>query len=215
MEDKARNVIEFYVLCNRLKTLIRTGWKDWHVNSERLESVSEHIFGTQMLAIAMCTEYGYDLNLKKILFMLAVHELEEILIGDLTQFQISREEKVKLGHEAVEKVLSTLSNSEEIKNIILEFDERKTQEAIFAYQCDKLECDIQCRLYDLNNCVDVNDVRNRLNFHDVDVEKMLDDGKSWSEMWMTFGRKHYNYDKNFLELSNYAMNNDIIKGKEE
>jgi hypothetical protein len=32
---------------------------------------------------------------------------------------------------------------------------------------------------------------------------------------MTFGQKRYNYDDNFLEVSNYAMNNDIINGKEE
>lgn len=41
--------------------------------------------------------------------MLALHELEEIVIGDLTQFQISREEKARLGHEAVRDVLSPLA----------------------------------------------------------------------------------------------------------
>ncbi len=215
MEERAKNVVEFYVLCNRLKTLIRTGWKNWHVNKDRIESVAEHIYGTQMLAIGIYSEYKYDVDIQKVLYMLAVHELEEIIIGDYTQFDISREEKMKLGHEAIEKILSKLSNKEYIKAIILEFDGRATSEARFAYQCDKLECDIQCRLYDLENCVDVHDESNKKNFHNKDAEKMLEDGKSWSEMWMTFGRKHYNYDNNFLELSNYAMNNDIIKGKEE
>ena len=40
--------------------------------------------------------------------MLAVHELEEIYIGDLTQFEISKEEKKKMGHEAVAKILANL-----------------------------------------------------------------------------------------------------------
>ena len=37
--SREENVIRFYVLCNKLKNVIRTGWKDWHVNRERLESV--------------------------------------------------------------------------------------------------------------------------------------------------------------------------------
>ena len=33
------NVIDYYVLCNKLKNVIRTGWKDWNVQANRLESV--------------------------------------------------------------------------------------------------------------------------------------------------------------------------------
>ena len=40
--------------------------------------------------------------------MLAIHELGETVIGDLTQFQISREEKERIEHEAVHKILSGL-----------------------------------------------------------------------------------------------------------
>ena len=53
------------VLCNKLKNVIRKGWKDWHVKKERLESVAEHIFGVQMLAIAMKSEYEYDVDLNE------------------------------------------------------------------------------------------------------------------------------------------------------
>ena len=54
---KEERVINYYVLCNKLKDVIRTGWKDWKVNRERIESVAEHIFGVQMLAIAIKSEY--------------------------------------------------------------------------------------------------------------------------------------------------------------
>ncbi len=203
------NVLKFYVLCNRLKNVIRTGWKDWHVNRERLESVAEHVYSAQMLAIAMYSEFKYDVDIYKVIFMLAVHELEEILIGDLTQFQISREEKAKIGHEAIEKVLSSLANKEDVKKIILEFDERKTKEAEFAYHIDKLEADLQCRLYDEEGCVKVDIEKDTKNIHDETVMKLLKDGKSWSEMWLTFGQGKYNYDENFLKVSNYAKNNKI------
>lgn len=81
---KEENVIKYYVLCNKLKNVIRTGWKDWKVQRERLESVAEHVYGVQMLAIAMASVYQYDIDILKVIFMLAIHELEEVVIGDLT-----------------------------------------------------------------------------------------------------------------------------------
>ena len=146
--SKEENVIKYYVTCNRLKNVIRTGWKDWHVKKDRIESVAEHIFGVQMLAIAMKSEYGYEIDLMKVIFMLAVHELGETVIGDLTQFQIGREEKEKLEHEAVHQVLTELLDGDQIEALLLELDARETKEALFAYQCDKLECDLQIKLYD-------------------------------------------------------------------
>ena len=85
----------------------------------------------------MFSEYKYDIDIRKVICMLAVHELEEISIGDLTLFQISKEEKEKLGHEAVCKILDNLLDKEQVMNLVMEFDERKTNEAIFAFFCDK------------------------------------------------------------------------------
>ena len=91
--SKEANVINYYVLCNKLKNVIRTGWKDWNVNRDRLESVAEHIYGTCMLAIALDSEYDFNIDIKKAILMLTIHELEEIYIGDLTPFDnITRED---------------------------------------------------------------------------------------------------------------------------
>ena len=192
------------MLCNRLKSVIRTGWKDWQVKRERLESVAEHIFGVQMLALAMSSEYDYDIDRERVLWMLAVHELEEIMIGDLTHFQISREEKERLGHEAVRRVLSGLVCGEEIEALIREFDERKTPEAVFAYQCDKLECDLQCCLYDAEDCVDVSRQEGNRSADDPAVKALLDSGASWSQMWLRYGRDRYPYDERFAAVSHFA-----------
>ena len=202
-------VIRYYVLCNRLKNVIRTGWKVWKVNKERLESVAEHIYGVQMLAIAMKSEFNYDIDIMKVIYMLAVHELEEIYIGDLTQFDISKEEKIKIGKKAVEKVLNGLLDENKIQDIINEFNEGKTKEALFAYHCDKLECDLQCKLYDEDNCVDLNEHKDNPLLDNGRVKEILETGKSWSEMWLLFGQKSYDYDENFTAVSNYAINNNI------
>ena len=49
--EEERRVVEFYVLCNKLKDVVRTGWKNWNVKKERLESLS------------IATEYGFILSL--------------------------------------------------------------------------------------------------------------------------------------------------------
>lgn len=209
--SKEENVIKYYVMCNKLKNVIRTGWKNWNVERERVESVAEHIFGVQMLAIAMKSEYEYDIDIMKVLFMLAVHELGEIVIGDLTMFEISKEEKAKREKEAVHKILCGLLDGKEIENLFTEFDSHSTKEAMFAYQCDKLECDLQSRLYDEEGCVDLNKQESNDLLENELVKKLLSEEKSWSGMWLRFGQTVYSYDDNFKNVSKYALNNSISK----
>lgn len=210
--EKEKNVLDYYVLCNKLKNVIRKGWKDWNVSKERLESVAEHVYGVQMLAIAMYSEFDYDIDIKKVLMMLSIHELEEIVIGDLTLFDISKEEKLRLGHEAVDKVLSPLTNKDKIKDLVIEFDERKTEEAKFAFFCDKLEADLQAKIYSEENCVDLTNQPNNPAMNSNEVLDLISTGKSFGELWLQFSRNRYNYDDNFQKVSQYATNN-IIKNK--
>ena len=210
-------IINYYVLCNKLKNIIRTGWINWNVQRDRLESVAEHIYGVQMLAIAMKSEYKYDIDIMKVIFMLAIHELGETIIGDLTQFQISKEEKQNLEHEAVSKILNGILDGEKIKELFLEFDAHITPEAKFAYQCDKLECDLQSKLYDEEGLVDLNNQDKNKTINHPMVKELLDKGASWSTMWLKFGQNIYPYDENFMAVSDYAIYNSIgfLKEKKE
>lgn len=210
---KEGNVINYYVLCNKLKNIIRTGWKDWNVKRDRIESVAEHVYSVQMLAIAMKSEYQYDIDIMKVLFMLAIHEIGETAIGDLTRFQITKKEKEKLEHEAVSKILKNLLDGNQIKELFLEFYNGETKEARFAYQCDKLECDLQCKLYDEENCVDLNNQEGNKTIDNNNVKELLENGESWSSMWLKFGQSAYPYDENFMAVSNYALNNEISNKK--
>lgn len=212
--SKERNVLDYYVLCNRLKQVIRTGWKDWKVRRERIESVAEHVFGVQMLALAMKSEYQYDIDIMKVIFMLAVHEIGETVIGDLTRFQIGEDEKEKMEHEAVHKILGGLLDGPRIEALFLEFDAHETPEALFAYQCDKLECDLQCRLYDEEGCVDLNRQEGNATMDDPLVKELLDSGASWSEMWLKFSQRNYPYDGNFRAVSEYAMSRKLLSCSE-
>ena len=211
---KEERVLGYYVLCNKLKDIVRTGWKYWNVKRERVESIAEHVYGTQQLAIAMHNVYDYKIDLTKVLTMLSIHELEETIIGDLTQHDISKEEKKKIGEKAVEDIFKKYKLNQSVKELIMEFDERRTDEAKFAYMCDKLECDIQSKLYDEENCVDLNN-QNNIALDNNRVKKLLEEGKTWSEMWMEFGREHTSFDKNFESVSIFAEKNNLHNLTEE
>ena len=212
--DKERNVVEFYFLCNKLKNILRKGWLVWGVQADRAESVAEHVFGTQMLAMSMWSEYKYNLDIKKVLCMLAVHETEEILIGDLTLFDVSKEQKQELGRQAVQKVFGHLENCQYFTELVDEFDAKQTKEAKFAFECDKLECDIQCKLYDEKNLVDLTKQENNPIFNNPLVQDAINKEKTWSGAWLRFGKMQYNYDENFLKVSDFVKNNTISKDKD-
>ena len=201
--SKEENVFEFYMLCNKLKNVVRSAWTIWNVKRERLESIAEHVYGVQMLALAMYSEYDYDIDIKKVIYMLAIHEIGETVIGDITQFDMSKEEKEKLEHKAVHDILNGLLNGEEIEKIFLEFDSHNTKESLFAFECDKLECDLQAKIYDMEHCVDLNNQEGNKVLYDKTVQKYLSQGDSWSEMWLKFGREKYPYDENSRKVSNY------------
>ena len=203
----ATNVLEFYFLANKLKEIVRSGWKQWNVPRERLESVAEHVFSTCILAIAIESEYHYNIDLSKVLMMLVLHETEEIVIPDITPCDgVSAEEKVTIGHKAVEQVLSNLNKSEEYKSLIFEFDAHQTPESIFAYMCDKLDADIMSLYYDKAETCTLAKATSQLQEAPLTV-RLSDNGKnSMGECFRLFEYELDRLDPNFFEILNAAKN---------
>ena len=52
-DSKIINSLKFYLLATELKDKIRSGWKIWNIDRQRVESVAEHIYGTCILAISI------------------------------------------------------------------------------------------------------------------------------------------------------------------
>ena len=208
---KAENVIKFYILCNKLKDVVRSGWLTWNIQKERVESVAEHIYSTEMLAIAMKSEYQIDVDIEKVIFMLAIHEIEEIIIGDIEITAADYASKKALGHQAVHQVLKDLIDGEKLEKIILEFDERKTKEAYFAYQCDKLECDLQAKLYDEQGYVSFTNQQDNYEYNSPKAQELIKNGAThFSEIWHATDEKLYTENNEFKEVFLYAKNNDIM-----
>ncbi len=209
MDKKIKDIMSFYALCSKLKDTIRKGPLTWNANRERIESVAEHIYGVQMLAISIYYQFGYKLDLNKVIYMLAIHELEEIEIGDLAFYETTKEDKLEKGKNATDFILKDLLGKEEISNLLDEYNERKTEEAIFAYHCDKLECDVQMKLYDQEGCFDLNNQPNNPIIDLPSVKKVLDSESSISNAWIEFDRSKFEDDPVFIEIINWLKDNNI------
>ena len=209
MDKKIKDIMSFYALCSKLKDTIRKGPLTWNANRKRIESVAEHIYGVQMLAISIYYQFGYKLDLNKVIYMLAIHELEEIEIGDLAFYETTKEDKLEKGKNATDLILKDLIGKEEISKLLDEYNERKTDEAIFAYHCDKLECDVQMKLYDQEGCFDLNNQPNNPIIDLPSVRKVLDSESSISNAWIEFDRSKFEDDPVFIEIINWLKNNNI------
>ena len=213
IEQKLKNVCDFYALTQRLKNLIRTGWKRWNVESDRLESVAEHVYGTQMLAFSVNSEFNLGVDIEKVILMLAFHELGEVVIGDIAFIDgVSKEEKHKKEYEAVLKILEPLDEKERIINLFNEFEERKTKEAQFAYLIDKLECDLQCKYYEERGKISLSKKQAGVS-EEIRKERMKKGDNSFAEMWIGYEREKNVYGSSIFAktITDYILSNPIFK----
>ena len=149
------SLVHYYMLSSKLKGKVRSDWDSthWNVKSARAESVAEHVYGTCMLALAMDSEHEFHIDLERVIKMLTLHETREVLISDIEPFEgITQDIKKSIEHQATRTVLGDLIYNEAYYNLCLEFDEVKTTDSIFAHYCDKLEKDLQSKIYQDTGC---------------------------------------------------------------
>lgn|SRR5574344_90613 len=204
MEENIKKALDFYYLATSLKYKIRTGWIYWNLQSDRFESIAEHIYGTCILAISLDSEFNFNIDLNKTVKMLVIHELEECIIGDQTPFDMPIEEKEKQGHLAINQILKDLIKGQELEELILEFDKKDTKEAKFAYLCDKLEADLQSKYYDDNGYLDLNNQPNNPALSSSKVQDIIKDGNSKvSDIWIEFDKDKFSDDETFSKIIKY------------
>lgn len=199
--NKEQRIIKFYLYINKLKYKIRTGWKEVNIKKDRLESVAEHIYGCLMLAVAIDCEYELKLDMYKVLKMLTIHELDEVTKPDFTlRFNITKEEKNKIGKESVDVVANCLFNGDDLKEIVNEFNEGKTREAKFCYLIDKIECDMQAKVYDLDKAFDEEKAKEDLLYFGDMASFIEKEAKCASDYWILFDKPKFEDDKIFKSI---------------
>lgn len=211
-ENKVEKALRFYLLATTLKDKIRSGWKVWNIQRERVESVAEHIYGVCILAVSIDSEYDLNIDLSKTVMMLLLHEIEEIIIGDLTPFdKITQEQKRKIGKKAVEEVLESLDKKTKYFELIEEFEQMETKESIFAKMCDKLEADIQSKIYCEENCLNLSKKENANLLKDERIAKLMKQGaKTIADLFIENDREIYT-EKVFEEIADYIKEKELLK----
>ena len=207
MVNKSENVINFYLFSNVLKNKIRTGWLNMEIKKERIESVAEHIYGCLMLAIALNSEYDLKLDMYKVLKMISLHELEEILSPDYTpRDNLTKAERDEIGRKSVKKVVESLVKGREIAMLLEEFNAHETAESKFSYLIDKIECDFQAKLYDLEGAFDIEKARADLPFYGDRADYIEKHSKCASDFWIEYDKPKFIDNAIFEDLLKEILN---------
>ena len=222
-DDKCKEIFKCYYLNERLKHSIRTGWdrNHWNISAPRVERISEHVASTMYLVLALKSEFPHDIDYQKVLKMLSIHELGETIIGDITPFDnITKEEKKEMEHIAIYDALGNLTSKEELYNLLLEFDEGTTKEAKFAHYCDKIDADLQSKLYeDQGYHHQLAEQKNNLVFLNPKVQKFVLDGAVTPfDIWFLWDKSIYENDYDFPEfirLLRTVKENNLVKNSEK
>lgn len=135
-------MIDFLLRLFQLKEKIRTGWEDHGIMHP--ESVADHTFGTIFLTFLFSKEE----NVEKCLKLALIHDVHEAISGDLPPLQLNKEEKREREKEGFARLIMDLEKKrEEIKELWEEYFYRKSEEAQFVRDMDKIEMVLQALFY--------------------------------------------------------------------
>lgn len=140
LNQKDKSLITNYQAFSKLKLILRNGWVKRKVKEEYIENDSIHTMQMIALASAYFNTYNIsDLDCDKVLEMMIIHEIGEILAGDITEIDKNHDSKYDLEHQAVINTFTPLKKGNYLISLWEEFEERQTEEAQFVYACDKLD----------------------------------------------------------------------------
>ena len=207
-----KDIACFYMENYKLTNIIRSGWDDkhWNVSEKdiRVERISDHIVSTLALVMAFKSELNYNLDYDKIFKTLAIHEIGETVIGDITPFDnMTKEEKKAYEHKAMETVLGGLYKKDELLQNLFDFDDLKTEEDLFSHYIDKIEADLQSKVYQDNHQQrSLTDQENNCVFKSKKVQDMIFSGlaKTAFDVW-------YYYDISIYEDERFVAFKDLLK----
>jgi putative hydrolase of HD superfamily len=146
-----------------LKNIIRAGWL--HVGIERPESVASHSWGMSALALELCPQ---GLDLSKVLSLCIVHDVPEIIVGDLTPLDDCTN-KAKDEHSAMQKL------APQWLHLFEEYAAGDTDEAKFVKQIDKLDMALQAMIYRNEQGIDTSEFIEsaRKKIHDSQLKELI------------------------------------------
>lgn len=220
-KEKYINILKFYYYNHTLKSKLRTGWdkEHWNIESEneRVEMISDHIIGAVGLAFAFGSEFKYEIDINKVLKTLMIHEIGEAIIGDVTPFDnVSPEQKHEIEHMAMKQVLGNLNKCDELYQSLLDFDACINPIDKFSHYCDKLEADLQSKVYQekgFHHSLD--NQSNNIVMKSRIVQTMITSGLARTpfDIWFLYDKGIYEFDidmQEFFSTLKCAKDNELL-----
>lgn len=220
-KEKYINILKFYYYNHTLNSKLRTGWdkEHWNIESEneRVEMISDHIIGAVGLAFAFGSEFKYEIDINKVLKTLMIHEIGEAIIGDVTPFDnVSPEQKHELEHMAMKQVLGNLNKCDELYQSLLDFDACINPIDKFSHYCDKLEADLQSKVYQekgFHHSLD--NQSNNIVMKSRIVQTMITSGLATTpfDIWFLYDKGIYEFDidmQEFFSTLKCAKDNELL-----
>lgn len=140
---------ESYNSFSKMKEIIRTGWVVRNVEESYRENDAVHIM--QMFALAMAyfrLDKDVSMDKQKVYETILIHEIGEILAGDIREGASGHDTKHEIEKQAVEKTFKPLTKGAYFIELWDEFEEKKTKEARFVYQLDKIDPVLKAKILD-------------------------------------------------------------------
>jgi len=132
-------IVNFLFEVGMLKRTPRSGWQFLGAGSE---SVAEHIFRTTMIAFVLARMDG-SVDTDRVLRLALVHDLPEARTGDLNyvhQKYVQADEA-----RAAEDMAEGLPFGDELRELLAEYRETTSPEAILAHDADQIEMLLQLK----------------------------------------------------------------------
>lgn len=137
--------------------MVRTGWTRHPIPESCLESVAEHSYGVALLAWFLCPPH---LSRERVVELALIHDLAEIEVGDLTPRDgVDKAEKEAAERVALRKLTAELELGERALQLLTEYQEQKTPEALWIKALDKLEMSLQSLNYESDFEVELSEFR--------------------------------------------------------
>lgn len=148
--DKYDQIMNFYSKFIEMEEVMRKGWIDCKVPAKRRESVADHTLQLIMLSSLFKRVLDLNINEVKLIEMLLVHDLGEIIIGDITEIEREHDTKNKEEKSAVQLIFEELSsdNGDYYYMLWKEMNDRKTYLAKYAHEIDKIDAVIKAKMYE-------------------------------------------------------------------
>ncbi|MFH1586541.1 MAG: HD domain-containing protein [Candidatus Diapherotrites archaeon] len=128
----------------QLKRIRRSGWL--LAGIENPETVAEHSYRAALIGFLLAEKMGLDSG--KVMKMLLFHDLPEARIGDHNKLQARYVDLGDAEMKAAEEQAKLMGEfGAGYLELLKEFNEGQSSEAVLAQDVDKLECAIQAKEY--------------------------------------------------------------------